>query len=52
MSLPSYQEAMGAAGGVVLVRFVDNRVWFTFGDSHSALRAVQRSPLQVTVKRR
>lgn len=40
---------MGTVGSVVLVRFVDNRVWFTFSDSQTALKATGCSPLQVIV---
>lgn len=46
-TLNAVQESMGAVGSVVLVRFVDNRVWFTFSDSQTALRAVSCSPLKV-----
>lgn len=46
-TLEKVQEAMGTVGSVVLVRFVDNRVWFTFSDSQTALKAIGCSPLQV-----
>ncbi|ROT80516.1 putative synaptojanin-1 [Penaeus vannamei] len=39
-TLEKVQEAMGTVGSVVLVRFVDNRVWFTFSDSQTALKAI------------
>ncbi|XP_076055462.1 synaptojanin isoform X2 [Oratosquilla oratoria] len=45
--LTAVQEAMGAVGSVVLVRFVDNKIWFTFADSRMALQAVQSSPLTI-----
>ena len=48
-TLGAVQEAMGAVGSVVLVRFVDNRVWFTFSDSQTALKAVSTSPLKVRI---
>lgn len=47
-TLEGVQEAMGTVGSVVLVRFVDNKVWFTFGDSQTALKAVACSPLKVS----
>ena len=47
-TLEAVQEAMGTVGSVVLVRFVDNRVWFTFSDSQTALKAVAKSPLKVS----
>ncbi|XP_066988662.1 synaptojanin-1 isoform X3 [Macrobrachium rosenbergii] len=46
-TLEAVQEAMGTVGSVVLVRFVDNKVWFTFSDSQTALKAVARSPLKI-----
>lgn len=46
-TLEKVQEAMGTVGSVVLVRFVDNRVWFTFSDSQTALKAIGCSPLQI-----
>lgn len=46
-TLEAVQEAMGAVGAVVLVRFVDNRIWFTFSDSQTALQAVSCTPLKV-----
>ena len=51
-TLGAVQEAMGAVGSVVLVRFVDNRVWFTFSDSQTALKAASSSPLKVRQEER
>ena len=45
--LESVQNAMGALGSVVLVRFVENKVWFTFADSRMALKAAESGPLKV-----
>ncbi|KAK7067886.1 Synaptojanin-1 [Halocaridina rubra] len=46
-TLTAVQEAMGTVGSVILVRFVDNKVWFTFSDSQTALKAIARSPLRI-----
>ncbi|KAK3880880.1 hypothetical protein Pcinc_014656 [Petrolisthes cinctipes] len=46
-TLEAVQEAMGAVGAVVLVRFVDNKIWFTFSDSQTALQAVSCTPLKI-----
>nr|XP_045612351.1 synaptojanin-1-like isoform X2 [Procambarus clarkii] len=46
-TLEAVQEAMGTVGLVVLVRFVDNKIWFTFSDSQTALKAIACSPLQI-----
>ncbi|XP_071530428.1 uncharacterized protein [Panulirus ornatus] len=46
-TLEAVQEALGTVGSVVLVRFVDNKIWFTFSDSQTALKAVACSPLRI-----
>lgn len=48
-TLEAVQEAMGTVGSVVLVRFVDNKIWFTFSDTQTALKAISCSPLRVSM---